>query len=141
LRLVNTFSREDKKFFLRDQDKKIDKGIRKLTDAINSFSDFVTINSCQGALISEEAENHCPLTYIDFYVLNDEYADAEMLLIKLISRFGNSIECSLRYEADFDFIDENTVEDNGYVNLRFRILLNDLEIYDELVNYIDKEFY
>jgi hypothetical protein len=134
---VNTFTQANKDYLLEDQDSVIDKGIRTLTDAINSFDEFATMNSCQGSLIPEEAEKHCPLTYVDFYVLNDEYEAAEWLLIKLTSRFGQGIQCKLSFEADFDFIDENTVEDNGHVNYRYRIQIEDLNIYDDVVEFIN----
>lgn len=135
------FTREDKKNFLRDPDA-IDKGIKELTDAINSVDAFFTMNSCQGFLIESEREDHCPETYVDFYVLNQQYQIADMLLISLVSKFEALIDCKLVYEADFNFISEDEAEATGFVNLRYGIKLFELRpdlmetTYREIVNHI-----
>lgn len=135
---ITILDNSDKEMFLENQDELIDKGIRELTDVINSIDFLMTVNSCQGSLIPEEANNHCPLTYVDFYVMDHKYHIANLLMTSLVSEFGNSIECGLSFEPDFDLIDENIVEDNGYVNFRYRIQLDDLEIYKKVIEKIDE---
>ena len=120
------FTTEDKKYFLRDPGA-IDKGIKELADAINSVNVFFTMNSCQGFLIESERADHCQETYVDFYVLNQQYAIANMLLISLVSKFNSLIDCKLVYEADFNCISEDELEVTGFVNLRFGIKLFELE--------------
>lgn len=130
------FTEDNKAFMSLDLDNKVDHGIRRLVDEINKFEYFVSMNSCQGSLIPEEAEEHCPITYVDFYVLYDQYNLANELFTELASAFGSMLECSMRYEADLDFVDDDEVEENGYVNLRYSIQLNcaDIEFYDEVIN-------
>ena len=121
---VVLFDREAKEFFLKDQDNKIDRGIRELCDAINSIDYLVTMNSCQGDLYEEEY-GHCPKTYVDFYVLNHQYYIADIMLKTLVSVFGDKVSCTLEYEADLDiFVDEEGeewCEENGLINYRYRI--------------------
>ena len=121
---VILFNREDKEFFLEDQDNKIDRGIRELCDAINSIDYLVTMNSCQGNLYEEEW-GHCPKTYVDFYVLNHQDYIAEIMLKTLVSVFGDKVRCTLEYEADFDIVvdeeGEEWCEENGLINYRYCI--------------------
>lgn len=130
---ISYFNKSDKEFFLENQDDLIDTWIRNLTNAINSIDFLTTMNSCQGALIKEEATNHCPLTYVDFYVLDHEYQLVNLLMVKLVSEFGDQLECKVSFEADVDFIDENEVEENGQVNFRYRIELREMDIYEDVV--------
>ncbi|MGV8905529.1 MAG: hypothetical protein ACOH15_02885 [Acetobacterium sp.] len=120
------FTSEDKKNFLKDPGA-IDQGIRELADAINSVDVFVTMNSCQGFLIESEREAHCQETYVDFYVLNQEYQLANMFLAALVSKFNSLIDCKLVYEADYNLISEDEVEVTGLVNFRYGIKLYELE--------------
>ena len=120
------FTQKDKKFFLNDAD--IDKCIRPLVDAINSIKYFSTMNSCQGSLIIEEKENHCPLTYVDFYVLHHQYELAHILFSILKNKFDDGVLCSVDYESDFNMINEDEIDYNGYINLRFRLQISDDQI-------------
>lgn len=138
------FTREDKKDFLADPNA-IDQGIRELADAINSVDVFVTMNSCQGFLIESEREAHCQETYVDFYVLNQEYQTANKFLTSLVSKFNSLIDCKLVYEADYNLISDDEVEVTGLVNLRYGIKIYELEpalmatTYREIINHV-KEF-
>lgn len=117
------FDKKDKQIFLKDAN--IDTGIVNLANALNNIDYLVTMNSCQGALYEEEADNHCPKTYIDFYVLNHNYTLANNLMSSLTSKFGSMLNCTIQFEPDFDtFTDENEeeyVEDNGLIKLRYSI--------------------
>lgn len=115
---ITLFDDEDKDWFLFEVD--IDEGIKELCDAINSIDCLMTMNSCQGALYEDEAHNHCPKTYVDFYVLDHEYNVANNLFVYLTKEFSEYIECQLEFEADFDLIDD-CAEYNGMVNLRYRL--------------------
>jgi len=114
------FEEEDKDYILLESENNIDYGIEDLCNVINSVDCFVTMNSCQGSLHEEEKDNHCPKTYVDFYVLNHEYDIANNLFIALISEFGECLNCTLNFRPDFDMIDDYT-EENGCVNLRYSI--------------------
>ena len=122
----------------------IDKGIKDLADAVNAVKVFFTMNSCQGFLIEAERDDHCPETYVDFYVIDEQYQLAQMLLGSLVSKFNALINCKVVYEADFDFISEDEVAANGQVKLRHSIELFELPAdlmkttYDEIVYHIKK---
>jgi|GEM_PF-1482354 len=140
---VTLFTFEDKKKFLSNPGA-IDKGIKGLADAINSVNVFFTMNSCQGFLIESERAEHCPETYVDFYVVNEHYHIATMLLTSLASKFDALITCKLVYEPDFDFISKDEVKGNGFVNLRYSIELFELipdlmeTTYKEIINHIKR---
>lgn len=144
---INQFDFEYKKCSLEQTRHTIDKGILELVDAINSIEVLCTMNSCQSKLIEDEADNHCPLTYIDFFVLYHQYQVAHDLLRVLTHKFGQLIDCGVSYEADIDFIGDDEVEDNGSINMRFRIemiypnemLEGGINVYNRLVNTV-KEF-
>lgn len=127
---VVLFDDEDKDYILLESENNIDYGIRDLCDAINSIEYFVTMNSCQGALYGDEKENHCPKTYVDFYVLNRKYNIANDLFVELVSEFGELIDCKLYFRPDFDFINDYA-EENGYVNLRYSIEFVDVNNWRE----------
>ena len=145
---INTFNKKCKEVFLKDIDEKVDKGMLELVNAINSIPDLVTINCCQGELIEEEQYEHCPRTYVDFYVLNNNYDMANNLFAEIVGELGSIIKCSVEYEADFDFIDENSIEENGYINLRYSIDFIDIqdhifymtanEIYRKVINIVSE---
>jgi tRNA(Phe) wybutosine-synthesizing methylase Tyw3 len=120
------FIQRDKNLFLEDAD--IDKGIRPLVNAINSIKCFLTMNSCQGCLIADEAENHCSLTYVDFYVLYHKYELAHNLFSILKNKFDDGVLCSVEYESDFDLTNEDEVDFNGDINLRFTLQISDEQI-------------
>lgn len=122
---INQYDYAYKKYVL-DGHNEIDHGIKDLVDAINSIDMLCTINSCQGALIPEEEEEHCPITYVDFFVLFHQYQIAHKLFVELMNTFGYKIRCTLDYEEDYDYIDNDTVEDNGTINLRFRLEMGDI---------------
>lgn len=113
---------ENKDYILLDYGDNIDWGIRDLCDTLNSIEYFVTTNSCQGSLYENEKSNHCPKTYVDFYVLDHNYEVANNLFISLISEFGEHLNCTLNFQPDFDIEDEYS-EENGNVILRYRIEL------------------
>lgn len=135
---INVFTNEYKKFLL-EENPEIDKGIKDLVDAINNNKYLVTMNSCQGAMFPKEAEQHCPITYVDFYALNHKYDVAHNLLIEITHVFGSAINCSLSYEPDFDIEiaedGEEYSEDNGFVDFRYRIEINDFTIVSILDKY------
>ncbi len=141
---VTVFILKDKEKYLSDPSV-IDAGIRPLADAINSVAVLFTMNACQGFLIEAERDAHCPETYVDFYVINEEYALANMLLASLVSKFNAVINCKVVYEADFDFISADEVVGNGFVNMRYSIELFELppdlmkKTYQEIVAHI-KQF-
>jgi hypothetical protein len=105
------------------------------------------MNSCQGKLIEGEEDEHCPLTYIDFFVLYHQYQVAHDLLRVITHKFGQLIDCNVSYEADVNHISDDEVEDNGLINMRFRIemiypdemLEGGINVYNRLVNVV-KEF-
>jgi len=140
---VTLFTCEDKKNFL-EKPGAIDKGIKELADAINSVNDLFTMNSCQGFLIESEREEHCQETYVDFYVVNHQDHIANMLLTSLVSKFDALIDCKLIYEADYNFISDDEVEVNGFVNLRYGIKLYELApdlmetTYKEIIEHIKR---
>lgn len=132
---LNPYGPTYKKSLLEMHKNNIDKGVEDLVNAINEIDVLVTMNSCQGKLIPEEKEEHCPKTYVDFYVLYHQYHVANKLFSELTHKFGGMIYCKIWYEADVDFINDNEVEDNGMINLRYSI-----EIYPESLTNADKTY-
>ncbi|MBC3803399.1 hypothetical protein GH808_02970 [Acetobacterium fimetarium] len=123
----------------------IDEGIRELADAINQCKCLVTINSCQGFLIENEKSKHCPIAYVDFFVLEHCYTVVEALFMLLVEEFRSCIICKMEYQADFDIIDDpggEIAEDNGYVIPRYHIEFEELKdnlhelMYQEVVELI-----
>lgn len=147
LTYINQYDFKYKKYLLEKARCTIDKGILELVDAINSIDVLCTMNSCQGNLIEDEADEHCLFTYVDFFVLYHQYYVAHNLFRILINKFGEFLDCTITYESDVNFVDDNTVEDNGLINMRFRIelvepdniLVGGLNIYNRLVKEV-KEF-
>ncbi|WP_026575975.1 hypothetical protein [Bacillus sp. UNC438CL73TsuS30] len=161
---VTMFNEEDKKFFLEGAE--IDEGIKEVVDAINEIDDFVTMNSCQGGghaandiikfivpsqpnevkefvkdLMKEYDENHCPNTYVDFYVLYHNYRLAEELFIFLKQKIGDNIECGLTFEEDGN-INEETFKATGEIIYRYGIQAiygYDIELLEDLAKSI-REF-
>jgi tRNA(Phe) wybutosine-synthesizing methylase Tyw3 len=135
---ITWFTEEFKQDVLKDilENGIVDSDISELIAAINSIPNFITMNSCQGSLNPDVSNEHCPRTYVDFYVLNHEYRMANKLFMELTKSFGSLIRCELNYEADFDFIGENEIEDNGMINLRFGIEIHDPDVYDDMVDLI-----
>ena len=80
LMFLNQFDYNYKNYILND-DCNIDEGIKNLVDAINEVDVLCTMNSCQGALISKDKSNHCPITYVEFYVLHHQYHVANKLFV------------------------------------------------------------
>lgn len=140
LKYINKYNNEVKTIFMENIENKVDTGIKSLVDAINSIEDLVTMNSCQGALIEEDEYEHCPITYVDFYVLNHNYYIAHNLFHFLVHKYGDDLNCQVTYEADFDFISEDTVEDNGFIDLRFKLQLNypNPDIYASVVESVNE---
>lgn len=140
---ITVFTKKDKVDYLRDP-ADIDDGIRELVDAINTTPAFFSMSACQGFLIEDEREEHCPETYVDFYVTDEQYQLARLLLASLTSKFSASIDCKVVYEADFDVIGEDEIVANGMVKLRHSIELYELPpdlmktTYQELVEHIRK---
>lgn len=140
---MTLFTYEDKKRFLSDPSL-IDQGIKELVDAINSVEVFFTMNSCQGFFIENERDEHCQEMYVDFFVINEQYQIANMFLASLVSKFDALINCKLIYEPDFDFISDDEVKANGFVNMRYSIELFALNpdlmatTYREIVNHIKR---
>ena len=100
------------------------------------------MNSCQGTLFPDEADDHCPKTYVDFYVLQHKYELGHMLFAILVNKFDDGVRCEIEYEPDFDLINENEGEYNGYINLRFCLQINDdridfEDIYQEVVDAVN----
>ena len=114
---INKFTLKDKKFFLKDVS--IDEGIKPLVDSINSIKYFASMNSCQGTLLINESNNHCPKTYVDFYVLHHKYELAHMLFSILVNKFDDGVICEVKYEPDFVLENENEIDYNGWINLHF----------------------
>lgn len=144
---INKYTRQYKKRVLEHIEDKVDKGMLELVETINSIDDLITINCCQGELIESEKNEHCPRTYVDFYVLNHNYNLANNIFVDLVSELGSMIKCSVEYEADFDFLDDDSVEDNGFINLRYSIDFIDVnnyltmtakEIYDKVIEIVSK---
>jgi hypothetical protein len=102
------------------------------------------MSACQGFLIEEEREQHCPETYVDFYVIDEQYPLARLLLGSLASKFNVSIDCKVVFEADFDITTEDEIVANGMVKLRHSIELYELPTalmkttYQEIVDHIRK---
>lgn len=140
---ITVFTLADKVEYLKNPDD-IDDGIRDLVDAINAIPVFFSMSACQGFLIEEEREDHCPETYVDFYVIDEQYPLARQLLGSLVSKFGASIDCKVVYEADFDITDDDEIVPNGMVKLRHSIELYELppallkSTYEEIVNHVKK---
>lgn len=140
---ITVFTQADKADYLRNPDD-IDDGIRELVDAINAIPVFFSMSACQGFLVEEEREDHCPETYVDFYVTDEQYPLARWLLGSLVSRFGASIDCKVVYEADFDVTEADEIVPNGMVKLRHSIELYELppalmkSTYQEIVNHVKK---
>lgn len=146
LQYATMFDEEDKEFFLDGAE--IDEGIKNVVDAINEIDDFVTMNSCQGGghgeygfiktivvpnqpqevkdfvkdLLKDYDENHCPITYVDFYVLNHNYKLAEELFIFLQRKFPCGVlQCGLEFQYDYDVDENDETIPTGYVDYRYRI--------------------
>lgn len=140
---ITVFTQTDKATYLRNPDD-IDDGIRELVDAINAIPVFFSMSACQGFLIEDERDDHCPETYVDFYVIDEQYQLARMLLGSLASKFNASIDCKVVYEADFDITATDEIVANGMVKLRHSIELYELpadlmkSTYQELVDHIRK---
>ena len=130
---IAEFTTGDKDFYLSDPTV-IDYGIKELVDAINSIDVLFTMKSCQGALIISEKDKHCPITYVDFYVLYHQYHIAQNLMVSLVNEFGIEDMCKMEYDPDFDRIFDRITEDeyeaNGLVDLRFRIKIFDTSYED-----------
>ena len=100
------------------------------------------MSACQGFLIEEEREDHCPETYVDFYVIDEQYQLAQLLLGSLASKFNASIDCKVVYEADFEMTAADEIVPNGMVKLRHSIELYELpadlmkSTYQELVDHV-----
>lgn len=144
LMYLNHFDDDFKKYLLNDGSH-IDDGISNLVEAINSIEVLCTMNCCQGALISEEKFNHCPISYVDFYVLHHQYHVANKLFVELTHKFGSILDCRISYEADFNLTDDDVSEDNGLVNLRYTIeipepenIINIEKLYEEIVSEVKK---
>lgn len=94
--------------------------------------------------ISEDARRFMPKTYVDFYILNNEYNVGFELFRVLTHKFGSLIYCSVEFESDFNKIDECSLEDNGYINLRFSLEIYEphelhypkLQLYRDIINEI-----
>ena len=129
LKNVIVFDKGYKEWLLEKakEDNLIDKHMVDLCDAINSIEDLVTMNCCQGHMIPQEKHNHCPINYVDFCVLNHNYTVANNLFAKLKHKLGSEILCNIEFEEDVDFYEEECgeeyVEDNGLINMRYRIEL------------------
>lgn len=122
LRYINNMNEDYKYEFLEDIEDDVDKGIINLVNVINENPYFVTMNSCQGELIEDEKDDHCPITYVDFYVLNHKYNVANDLFSTLVHKFGQILECKIWFEPDVDYSEEeDCMEENGYINLRYRL--------------------
>ncbi|AWW27714.1 hypothetical protein ACIZ62_16310 [Acetobacterium carbinolicum] len=140
---ITIFTQADKAVYLKNPDD-IDDGIRELVDAINAVTVFFTMSACQGFLIEEQREAHCPETYVDFYVTDEQYPLARLLLGSLASKFSASIDCKVVYEADFDITAADEIVANGMVKLRHSIELYELppelmkSTYREMVDHIRK---
>lgn len=120
---VEEFDDEAKEDILKDAD--IDTEILGLCNAINSFKSFLTINSCQGSLNESTKYDHCPITYVDFYVASHNYYIANALLVYLSSRMEGAIKTSISLENGSDiYIDENGDEVetcNDIIAYRYKI--------------------
>ncbi|WP_296557292.1 hypothetical protein [uncultured Acetobacterium sp.] len=140
---ITVFSQADKAAYLSNPDE-IDGGIRELVDAINAIPVFFSMSACQGFLIEEEREQHCPESYVDFYVIDEQYPLARLLLGSLASKFNASIDCKVVFEADFEITAEDEIIANGMVKLRHSIELYELPTalmkttYQEIVDHIRK---
>lgn len=138
---ITVFTQADKVAYLRNPDD-IDEGIRELVDAINAIPVFFSMSACQGFLIEDERDDHCPETYVDFYVIDEQYPLARLLLGSLASKFNASIDCKVVYEADFDITAADEIVANGMVKLRHSIELYELPLelmkstYQEMVDHI-----
>lgn len=140
---ITVFTQADKAVYLQNPED-IDDGIRELVDAINAIPAFFSMSACQGFLIEDERDDHCPESYVDFYVIDGQYQLAQLLLGSLASKFGASIDCKVVYEADFEIIADDEIIANGMVKLRHSIELYELPpdlmktTYQELVEHIRK---
>ncbi|KAF5057612.1 hypothetical protein DSECCO2_354930 [anaerobic digester metagenome] len=141
---ITVFTQADKVAYLRNPED-IDDGIRELVDAINTIPVFFSMSACQGFLVEDERDDHCPESYVDFYVIDGQYQLAQLLLGSLASKFGASIDCKVVYEADFEITTDDEIIANGMVKLRHSIELYELPpdlmktTYQELVEHI-REF-
>lgn len=159
---VTMFDKEDKEFYLKGAE--IDEGIRKVVDAINEIDEFVTMNSCQGGghaaygtikrivpsqpddvkefvkdLMKDYDENHCPITYVDFYVLNHNYFLAQEFFIFLQRKFPDVLQCTLDFQYDFTVNENDEAIPTGKVDYRYRIESHigyDKELLEELAKSI-----
>lgn len=122
---ITVFTQADKTAYLQNPED-IDDGIRELVDAINAIPVFFSMSACQGFLIEEERDDHCPETYVDFYVIDEQYQLAQLLLGSLASKFNASIDCKVVYEADFEMTAADEIVPNGMVKLRHSIELYEL---------------
>lgn len=140
---ITVFTQADKAAYLRNPED-IDDGIRELVDAINAIPVFFSMSACQGFLVEDERDDHCPESYVDFYVIDGQYELAQLLLSSLASKFGASIDCKVVYEADFEITADDEIIANGMVKLRHSIELYELPsdlmktTYQELVDHIRK---
>ncbi|UYO62352.1 hypothetical protein LNN31_16405 [Acetobacterium wieringae] len=138
---ITVFTQADKTAYLQNPED-IDGGIRELVDAINAIPVFFSMSACQGFLIEEERDDHCPETYVDFYVIDEQYQLAKLLLGSLASKFNASIDCKVVYEADFEMTAADEIVPNGMVKLRHSIELYELpadlmkSTYQELVDHV-----
>ncbi|MEA4805791.1 MULTISPECIES: hypothetical protein [Acetobacterium] len=138
---ITVFTQADKTAYLQNPED-IDGGIRELVDAINAIPVFFSMSACQGFLIEEERDDHCPETYVDFYVIDEQYQLAQLLLGSLASKFNASIDCKVVYEADFEMTAADEIVPNGMVKLRHSIELYELpadlmkSTYQELVDHV-----
>ncbi|MBT2696393.1 hypothetical protein J7E79_02940 [Bacillus sp. ISL-40] len=158
MQYVTMFDEEDKEFFLEGAE--IDEGIKNVVDAINEIDDFVTMNSCQGGghrangiielivpsqpqdvkdfvkeLMKDYDVNHCPITYVDFYVLNNNYILAHELFIFLQRKFPDVLQCTLEFQYDFIVNDDDEAIPTGEVDYRYGIKSTigyDKELLDDL---------
>ncbi|WP_303866429.1 hypothetical protein [Acetobacterium wieringae] len=140
---ITVFTQADKAIYLQNPED-IDDGIRELVDAINAIPVFFSMSACQGFLIEAVRDDHCPETYVDFYVIDEQYQLAQLLLGSLGSKFNASIDCKVVYEADFDVTADDEIVPNGMVKLRHSIELFELppdlmaSTYLEVVNHVRK---
>ncbi|PEY15536.1 hypothetical protein CN331_21090 [Bacillus cereus] len=121
LEKVVFFDGEDKDFFLKDLDNQVDEGIREVVDAINTIDDFVTMNSCQGGGTPYPDTEHCPITYVDFYVLHHNYTLAECFFIFLKRELGDEVYCKLSFEEEIYLDDDEYVIPTGGIEYRYRV--------------------
>ena len=120
----------------------IDTYMRELVDEINRIKFLCTTNCCQGALIKASEDEHAPRTYVEFAALYHKYNIAHEYLSYLTHKLGDLILCTAKYYADYDYFDDDYVDENGQIDLLFDIeILNtysqleedNISVYNELV--------